>query len=235
MSEETQDVQAEETAMDSSTETNQSVDDSTDSEVDNTQESQSGDEGEQTVPYSRFQEVVKDRNRMKEMIGNLGQSQPQVEANQQQQQEGQMSEAQAAAREQLKGLFREAYDDLTRPQRQEQEAREKYQDYDQVKPFVDQILSERPDLRELANPNETAYMLAKGLMAEYGSEQAKEAGKAEAYKTINQKVAGRTDRPVPAKTGDGKSDLLKRFQSGQMSAEETRANWLKIQQEMAQQ
>lgn len=237
--EDTQDVQlAEETAEDSSTETNQSVDDSTDSEVDNTQDSQPDGGEERTIPYSRFQEVVKDRNQMKQMIEQLGQSQPQADSQQFQpqfqQQEG-LSETQIQAREQLKALFREAQAEANRPIEQENAARSKHNDYDEVKPFVDEILQNRPDLQGVANPYETGYMIAKGLMSEYGTQQAKEAGKQEAYKTINQKVASRTDSPVPKKDSGGKSEILRKFQSGQLSPEETRANWLKIQQEMAQQ
>lgn len=65
--EEEKDVKAEDTATDSSAENNTAAGQPNDSEVEKTQEEAKGEQ-DKTVPYSRLQEVIKERNAYKKLI-----------------------------------------------------------------------------------------------------------------------------------------------------------------------
>lgn len=233
MDEQSNDVQpAETTAPESSPAEQTTVSEPSASEGEKTQES--GDGGHM-VPKWRFDELNSKLKTLKEAVAS-GAAPAQMPA----------VPSQTAVDPQAKQILQDIMGEVLesrfggffnemKAERKIDETRSRFPDFDQYMGEVAEVLKAVPEIKSMENPFQTAYLMAKGLTASQATEAARQQGQQEAYKSIDQKVASRTTRPVPRQSGSGESDLLKRYRSGQMSQPEIAANWSQIVEETASQ
>lgn len=234
--EETEDVQtAEAPATEPSTE-NKAVESSEVNVSEDAQTPPSETDDKRTVPYARFKEVndqLKNLKTLKEEYGAMYQApskeeEPKVE----------YDDAEARLQEIVGKAIEQRFGDslkIVREQRIDQQinvARERFEDFDEHIGDITEILKSSPGLKDDSDPIGKAYLMAKGLRVSQVVSKAKEAGKQEAYETIDQKVATRTTSPTPRKMG-GESDLLTKFKAGKLSEEQVRSNWSRLNEELA--
>jgi hypothetical protein len=236
--EEDQGVAAETTASDSPTETSQPVESAPVSEDANTQPEEAGDG--RSVPYDRFKEVNDQLKQFKEAYSQATAQQPSYG---QQEMSGETG-LDPAAEQKLVDLMGKAVDQrlsgisqFVQEQRsatQIEQMRRQYPDFDQYVGEATKVLTEQKDeLGRLKDPLTTAYFIAKGRSTPQAVDAARAAGRDEAYKSIDSKIASRPGSPVPKKDSGGESDILKKFRAGSLSEQETKANWTRLQEELA--
>lgn len=236
MDEQVQDApMAENTAPESSPDTNQPEESAPVSEDAQTQ---TEEPGEKAVPYSRFKEVNDQLRELKSSLSQTAQSAPLYEPNVGD--TGLEPEAEAKLVELVKKAVAPELAGVTQYFRDQQantaieDTRRKYPDFDDHIAEVNQVMKAMPSLKSVDNPLETAYLITKGLTASQAVVAARKQGVEEAYKTIDNKIASRPGSPVPKKDSGGSSDLLKRFKAGKLSDNEVKANWTQLQQDLAE-
>lgn len=236
MDEDVQDVAAETTAPESSPEQGQPEDTAPASEGEITQPEETG---ERSVPYSRFKEV---NDQLKELRATQTGASPYEQPYQQgygDQGTGLDPVAEAKLQELVSKAIAPQLAGVTQYVREQQQqheieqARRQYPDFDQNIGGVTQALKDHAaSLKNVENPLQMAYLIAKGQAASQAVDAARKQGVEEAYKSIDAKVAARPGSPVPKKETGGESELLKKFRAGQLSDSEMRANWTRLQEEL---
>ena len=193
---------------------------------------------EQRVPYSRFKEVNDEVKQLREQLSSF-QTQPGTpDASSYQPAQGGDVEAETKLMELMGKAISQQFGDVAKIVREQrvdsqiETARKRFPDFDHHMVEVSEILKASPSLKYDDDALGKAYLMAKGLKASQSLDQARQAGMQEAYKTIDQKMSGRPNQPTPKKSS-GESDLLKRFRAGQMGESELRANWSRLQDELA--
>lgn len=238
--EENQGVVAETTAPESPTETSQPVESAPVSEDVNTQPEEAGDG--RSVPYDRFKEVNDQLKQFKEAYSQAtaqpapyGQPETYGETGLDPAAEQKLVELMGKAVDQrLSGISQFVKEQQSATQIEQM--RRQYPDFDQYVGEATKVLTEQKDeLGKLKDPLTTAYFIAKGRSTPQAVDAARAAGREDAYKSIDSKIASRPGSPVPKKASDGESDILKRFRSGQLSDREIKANWTQLQEGLAQQ
>lgn len=240
MDEQSNDVAAETPAQDSSSETSQPVESAPVSEDVNTQPEETG-EG-RSVPYDRFKEVNDQLKQFKEAYTQITAQQPSYA---QQGTYGDVGLDPAAEQKLMDIVGKAAAQQLApvtqflqeqRSASQIEQMRRQYPDFDQYIGEATKVLTEqKDDLGKLSDPLTTAYFIAKGRSTPQAVDAARAAGRDDAYKSIDSKIASRPGSPVPKKDSGGESDILKKFRAGQLSEQETKANWTRLQEELANQ
>lgn len=238
MDEQVQDAPVAETpAPESSPETNQPEESAPVSEDVTTQPEESGDG--RSVPYDRFKEVNDRLKQFQEAYGQATAHQPSYEPQETYGETG----LDPAAEQKLMDLMRKAAAQELSPvtqflmeQRnatQIEQMRRQHPDFDQYMGEATKVLKEQKDeLSKLKDPLTTAYFIAKGRSTPQAVDAARAAGRDDAYKSIDSKLASRPGSPVPKKDTGGESDLLRKFRAGQLSEQEVGANWNKLQEEL---
>lgn len=239
MDEQSTDVAAETPAQDSSPETSQPVESAPVSEDVNTQPEEAG-EG-RSVPYDRFKEVNDQLKQFKEAYSQATAQQPSYGYQEPAGETG----LDPAAEQKLIDLMGRAVDQrlssvtqFVQEQRsatQIEQMRRQYPDFDQYIGEATKVLTEQKDeLGKLKDPLTTAYFIAKGRSTPQAVDAARAAGRDDAYKSIDAKMASRPGSPVPKKDQGGQSEIMAKFKAGKLSEGELKANWTKLQEELAQ-
>lgn len=202
--------------------------------------SQPEEAGERTVPYNRFKEVNDELKQLREAL-----VQPTAHSAPHEQPEAYGTGLDPDAEQKLVELMGKAVDQrlagVTQFVREQQATseiesmRRQYQDFDQYLGEAAKVLKEDESLGKLQNPLQTAYFIAKGRTTPQAVDAARAAGREDAYKSIDSKIASRPGSPVPKKDTGGESDLLRRFKAGNLSEQEMRANWGRLQEDLAAQ
>lgn len=238
MDEQSTDVAAETPAQDSSPEISQPEESAPVSEDVNTQPEETGQDRQ--VPYERFKEVNDQLKQMREAL----QFQPTAQSAPYAQPEASGTGLDPEAEQKLMDLMGRAVDQrlqgVTQFVREQQmtsqieSMRRQHPDFDQYMGEVTKVLNESKDeLGKLKDPLGTAYFIAKGRTSSQAVDAARTAGREDAYKSIDSKLASRPGSPVPKKEQGGESDLLKKFRAGNLSEQEVKANWTRLQEELA--
>lgn len=241
MDEQSTDVAAETPAQDSSPEISQPEESAPVSEDVNTQPEETGQE--RHVPYERFKEVNDQLKQMREAL----QFQPTAQSAPYAQPQGYEAAGTGLdpdAEQKLVELMGKAVDQrlagVTQFVREQQmtsqieSMRRQYPDFDQHMGEITKVLNaDKDELGKLRNPLETAYHIARSRSSSQAVDAARTAGREDAYKSIDSKLASRPGSPVPKKEQGGESDLLKKFRAGNLSEQEVKANWTRLQEELA--
>ncbi len=241
MDEQSQGVAAETPAEVSPTESSQPAESAPVSEDVNTQPDDAGQE--RHVPYERFKEVNDQLKQMREAL----QFQPTAQSAPYAQPQGYEAAGTGLdpdAEQKLVELMGKAVDQrlagVTQFVREQQmtsqieSMRRQYPDFDQHMGEITKVLNaDKDELGKLRNPLETAYHIARSRSSSQAVDAARTAGREDAYKSIDSKLASRPGSPVPKKEQGGESDLLKKFRAGNLSEQEVKANWTRLQEELA--
>lgn len=236
MDDESQGVIAETTASESPAETSQPVESAPVSEDVNTQPEEAG---ERSVPYNRFKEVNDELKQLREALTQPTAQQAPYEQPEAYGQTGLDPEAETKLVELMGKAVDQRLAGVTQFVREQQATseidsmRRQYPDFDQYLGEAAKVLKEDKSLGALQNPLQTAYFIAKGRTSPQAVDAARAAGREDAYKSIDSKIASRPGTPVPKKDTGGSSDLLKRFRAGQLSNNEVKANWTRLQEDLA--
>lgn len=231
---------AEETAPASTPETNPEVSQPTGSEPAQTPAEETPEQ--RMVPLAALQEERRKRQELAAALQGTPQSSSMSASATQPASLQEDGEAQAKAllEDALSNVVSKQFGDVAQFMREQkansqiEQARQQFPDFDQHLDSVVDVLKSNPDLRNVGNPLNVAYLISKGMSSSVAVDQAKKEGQRAAYQTIDQKVAARPGSPIANKPrGEGKSDLMKRYEAGQLSPAETAANWAQIIQEKA--
>lgn len=238
MDDESQGVIAETPAPESPTETSQPEESAPVSEDVNTQPEESG---ERSVPYNRFKEVNDELKQLREALTQPTAQQAPYEQPEAYGQTGLDPEAETKLVELMGKAVDQRLASVTQFVREQQATseidsmRRQYPDFDQYLGEAAKVLKEDKSLGALQNPLQTAYFIAKGRTSPQAVDAARAAGREDAYKSIDSKIASRPGSPVPKKDTGGESDLLRRFKAGSLSEQEMKANWGRLQEDLAAQ
>ena len=241
MDEQSNDVAAETTSPESSTEVSQPVESaSQEGIVSEDVQTQPEEIGERSVPYNRFKEVNDELKQLREaLVQPTAQAAP-YEQPEAYGQTGLDPEAETKLVELMGKAVDQRLAGVTQFVREQQasseieQMRRQYPDFDQYLGEAAKVLKEDNSLGKLQNPLATAYFIAKGRTSPQAVDAARAAGREDAYKSIDSKIASRPGSPVPKKDTGGESDLLRRFKSGSLSENEMKSNWTRLQEELAQ-